>query len=1060
MVNYKTPKIRKSIVSKIYFNNSVTFTTTDNKIGFFQEVIQRTMLYVKKNKSLDILGVCDVTNCLFTLTELFEKMNLLNSDVCINDKNHVLETLQSVNNELSALFKMYGTESFEDLISICFGSTIEIMPNNGKFELLKKYFHPINYKIINCSSDCELPPKNFDCFEIENSVKNFNTKVYGIKMCITNSSSDNYMLVYGLVDDVIIDLMQNKYISLLQTKIMNELPDEPQFHEETFTRFMTSLMLKDYLINTTKDIYNKYSGYLNSVKDIKQKQISCFVKEFISTDIFFKRLYLIQLLIKSENYENQYLAYLLYDLLSNPDTNGNIDSHEQVMLFDSFPWRLKQYFKNAMKNTVKYTNELSNFDVNKIPMEQQICRLNVPDSVKEKAMTKLKEIKPKSDDNGSKARQYLDGLMKIPFQIYKREPILNLMNVVRLEFKELCKNNTMFNIVCKEKYTSLEIISHLKTLDEKKPLLINVSEKIVNYERDKLVKFSKMINVYITNNSIKYPKIAVSAKSKTEIKSFILNFLKTDSQYGVDLNEKISQLCLQSTPTESASSIINSGLSNIRLNLTTIKTYMQNVKKTLDDSIHSHNNAKKQIERIIGQWINGEHDGYCFGFEGPPGVGKTTLAKRGISNCLKDEIGGLRPFAMIQMGGDSNGSTLNGHNYTYVGSTWGSIVQILIDKKCMNPIIFIDEIDKISKTENGKEIIGILTHLLDPSQNECFQDKYFSGIDIDVSKVLFILSYNDVDAIDKILLDRIHRVKFGSLTLDDKSVIAKNYIMPEILKKMGMDDVIRIDEDVLKFVIDEYTCEPGVRKLKELLFEIVGEINLCSLKDELNETDIPIIVTIEDIKCKYFKTKREIKTKKINNVSKIGIINGLWANSQGKGGTLPIQAKMFPCDKFLELKLTGSQGDVMRESMNVALTMAWNLTDEKAKINVKELCDRTKEYGVHVHCPDCSTPKNGPSALVAITVVIYSLFASKKIKGNIGVTGEMTMDGDVTEIGGLDLKFLGGIKAGIMEFIYPSENERDYTEFMEKHADTEFIKNIKFHPVDTIYEVFNIIFDD
>lgn len=1056
MVNYKTPKNRKSIVSKIYFNNQVTFTTTDNKIVFFQEVIQRTLLYVKKNKSLDLLGVCDVTNCLFTLTELFEKMKLLTTDVYINDKNLVLETLQSVNNELSALFKMYGTELFEDLISICFGTTIETTPNNGKLELLKKYFHPIYYKIINCSTDSEIPPKNFDCFEIENSVKNFNTKVYGIKMCITNSTSENYMLVYGMVDDVIIDLMQNKYVLALQTKIMNELPVDQHYHEETFKRFMSSLMLKDYLINNTKDIYNKYSGYLNSVKDIKHKQISCFVKEFMSADIFFKRLYLIQLLVKSENYENQYLAYLLYDLLSNPDTSGNIDSHEQIILFDSFPWRLKQYFKTAMKNTVKYTNELSNFDVNKIPMEQQICLLNVSDSVKEKAMSKLKEIKPKSDDNGSKARQYLDGLMKIPFQIYKREPILNLMNEVRVEFKELCKHNSNLNIEIKEKYTSLEIIKHLKTLDEKKMQTADIFEKIVKYERSDLVKISKIINVYIVNNSIKYPKIAVSTKSKPDIKSYIINFLETNNQYADDLNEKINKLCLQ----PSASGLLKSCVSNIRLKITTIKTYMQTVKKTLDDSIHSHNNAKKQIERIIGQWINGEHDGYCFGFEGPPGVGKTTLAKRGISNCLKDEGGGLRPFAMIQMGGDSNGSTLNGHNYTYVGSTWGSIVQILIDKKCMNPIIFIDEIDKISKTENGKEIIGILTHLLDPSQNECFQDKYFSGIDIDVSKVLFILSYNDVDAIDKILLDRIHRVKFGSLTLDDKLVIAKSYIMPEILKKMGMDDVIQIDENVMKFIIDEYTCEPGVRKLKELLFEIVGEINLCSLKDEMAETDIPIIVTIEDIKLKYFKTKREMKTKKISSESKIGIINGLWANSQGKGGTLPIQSKMFPCDKFLELKLTGSQGDVMKESMNVALTMAWNLTDESTKLRVNKICEQTREYGVHVHCPDCSTPKNGPSALVAITVVIYSLFALKKIKGNVGVTGEMTMDGDVTEIGGLDLKFLGGIKAGITEFIYPSENERDYIEFMEKHAGTDFIKNIKFHPVNTIYEVFDIIFDD
>ena len=137
---------------------------------------------------------------------------------------------------------------------------------------------------------------------------------------------------------------------------------------------------------------------------------------------------------------------------------------------------------------------------------------------------------------------------------------------------------------------------------------------------------------------------------------------------------------------------------------------------------------------------------------GAPGIGKTSLARKGLAYCLKDADGTTRPFSFIALGGSSNGSTLSGHNYTYVGSTWGRIVDILMENKCMNPIIFIDELDKVSKTENGKEIIGILTHLIDPTQNESFQDKYFSGIDIDMSKALFIFSYNDVSVIDKILI--------------------------------------------------------------------------------------------------------------------------------------------------------------------------------------------------------------------------------------------------------------------------------------------------------------------
>jgi ATP-dependent Lon protease len=429
-----------------------------------------------------------------------------------------------------------------------------------------------------------------------------------------------------------------------------------------------------------------------------------------------------------------------------------------------------------------------------------------------------------------------------------------------------------------------------------------------------------------------------------------------------------------------------------------------------------------------------------------------------LSDCLKDDEGNSRPFAMIQMGGDSNGSTIHGHNYTYVGSTWGSIVQILIDKKCMNPIIFIDEVDKISKTEHGKEIVGILTHLLDPAQNDCFQDKYFTGIDLDLSKALFILSYNDVDAIDKILLDRIHRIKFESLSIEDKLVISNSHILPEVYKKMGLEDMIYFSNEVLKFIIEEYTSESGVRKLKEVLFEIVGEINLDILKKLTYDIELPIKISIEDVKNKYFKDKHEVKHKKIHTENKIGVINGLWANSLGKGGVIPIQSNFYPADKFLSLKLTGMQGDVMKESMNVALTLAWNLTKTEVKNELREKHSNILS-GVHIHCPEGAVHKDGPSAGTAITTTIYSLFNDLKIKHNIAITGEISLDGFITEIGGLDLKILGAIKAGVNEILFPVENKKDFDKFFDKYKDDELIKDIKFYPVNQIQEVFDIVFE-
>ena len=205
----------------------------------------------------------------------------------------------------------------------------------------------------------------------------------------------------------------------------------------------------------------------------------------------------------------------------------------------------------------------------------------------------------------------------------------------------------------------------------------------------------------------------------------------------------------------------------------------------------------------------------------------------------------------------------------------------------MNPIIFIDELDKVSRTEHGKEIIGILTHLVDTTQNMSFQDKYFNGIDLDMSKVLFIFSYNDVSLIDRILLVRIHRIKFDYLTIIDKQNIVRKFILPEIFSNMGIEDIITFTDDVITYIIDNFTNEAGVRKLKEILFEIVSEINLRILKESENY-DLPIEINKKNVD-KYLKNRIKVTRKIIHTENQVGVINGLWANSLGLGGIIPIQ---------------------------------------------------------------------------------------------------------------------------------------------------------------------------
>ena len=233
-----------------------------------------------------------------------------------------------------------------------------------------------------------------------------------------------------------------------------------------------------------------------------------------------------------------------------------------------------------------------------------------------------------------------------------------------------------------------------------------------------------------------------------------------------------------------------------------------------------------QIMQILGQLItNPSSIGTAVAIHGPPGSGKTSLVKEGISKILN------RPFAFIALGGATDSSFLEGHSYTYEGSLWGKIVQILIESKSMNPVIYFDELDKISDTPKGEEIAGILTHLTDSSQNSQFHDKYFAEIDFDLSKCLFIFSYNEEANISPILLDRMYKIKTGGYSTKEKIHIVNNYLSPTIGKQMAFsnNDII-INDDVLMYIIEKFTMEEkGVRNVKRCIEIIYSKLNLFRL---------------------------------------------------------------------------------------------------------------------------------------------------------------------------------------------------------------------------------------
>ena len=1082
----------------------------EEKLEYFKKVIDDIAKGLNYYSGLQIMTYNEHNNA---FSALEKTLNIINS---INYEN-IIDELQYINNSISSIIKNYGCYSFEDIINICLACNfaeknfINDLNLSDKYKLLVKHLHPLNYNIINWTATNQAIAKanananakpnaisklkiidektllecdSLECFDLARTNTNFIIKVHGIKVIIHDSKNQKTLVINCLCDDLLALNNSNKFIinkkeSIAKYITANGLSASNCYNADLWNNFLNNYSLKELLVYSPCDLYNKYSASVNQIAVYSQKTLEMLVQDFISFDLYNQRAMLIQLLLINNKADNLYIAYILYDILSN-DKSASVN--DQIKIYNSLNWNCKKHLKNALQKTVEYTNELLNFETAKIPLEQSIYFMKANINVKEKALQKLKEIKSKSEDTGSKARQYLDGLLKIPFAIYKEEEILkikyeisSLLNSIINPLKDsnflllsanrdisnilttihsMKNNNNIININIIEKISANKVVITNE-------LLMLIAEYIEHNKKKITAPLLKSLKLTLTPSDYD-KKIFLKANLLTFIKSLYLNPNNINAIN--EINEvTINEVTINEVTTnelllffkEHISSDYYDYLFSIEKHINQINrkngeiiAYMNDFNNILDSAVYGHKKAKLQIERIVGQWINGESSGYCFGFEGLPGIGKTSLAQKGLAHCLKDKNNKPRPFSLIALGGSSNGSILEGHNYTYVGSTWGKIVDILMEHKCMNPIIFIDELDKVSKTEHGKELIGILTHLIDSTQNTHFQDKYFSNIDLDLSKVLFIFSYNDVELLDKILLDRIHRIKFDILTLDDKLIIARDYLLPELYAKFHFDEIVIFEEQELRFIIEHYTNESGVRKLKEVLFEIISSLNLMLLKNN-KCYELPFKITsdfIEDLLRDRFK----ISYLTIVSEPKVGIINGLWANSYGNSGIIHIESSFFHSTNFLELKLTGLQGDIMKESMAVAKTLAYNLLSTKEKNAITKELEKSKMQGIHIHVPEGATPKDGPSAGAAITLVLYSLLSKRKIRNNIAITGEICLQGNITAIGGLDLKILGGLRAGVTTFYYPKANAKDYKLFYEKYEKN--MSKIKFVELENIVQ--------
>ncbi len=430
-------------------------------------------------------------------------------------------------------------------------------------------------------------------------------------------------------------------------------------------------------------------------------------------------------------------------------------------------------------------------------------------------------------------------------------------------------------------------------------------------------------------------------------------------------------------------------------------------------------------------------------FSGPPGVGKTSLANS-IATALK------RPLIRIALGGLEDVNELRGHRRTYVGAMPGRITQGLIDAKKMNPVIVLDEIDKVSRSQRGDPTAALL-EILDPEQNSEFRD-YYLNFNLDLSNAIFIATANDVGRIPAPLRDRMEFISVSSYTPQEKLEIASRYLIPQEVKKHGLKkSELSISKPALKELIHSYTREAGVRNLRRRIADLSRKVAKEILQNP--KTD-KVSVTLKNLKTFFDKSVFEIE--KTDKVPVVGVVNGLAWTAVG-GDVLKIESIRIKGKGTMQL--TGSLGDVMKESARIAMSVVKTLIDtRKLKIDLKNIPTTFKEkeegvnldasevykrYDLHIHVPDGATPKDGPSAGIAMCSVIASILSSRKIRSEIAMTGEVSLSGDVLPIGGLKEKLIAAHKAGMTKVLIPAKNyERDLEDIPQEVQDAMEIMGV------------------
>ena len=450
-------------------------------------------------------------------------------------------------------------------------------------------------------------------------------------------------------------------------------------------------------------------------------------------------------------------------------------------------------------------------------------------------------------------------------------------------------------------------------------------------------------------------------------------------------------------------------------------------RKVLDREHYGLQKVKERILELLAvRKLNTEVKGQIVCLVGPPGVGKTSIA-HSIADCMG------RKFARMSLGGVHDEAEIRGHRRTYIGAMPGRIISAINSAKSSNPVILLDEIDKLAGDYKGDPSSALL-EVLDPEQNRTFKDNYID-IPFDLSEVLFITTANDASTIPGPLYDRMDVIELPSYTRTEKFNIAKRHLLPKQLKNNGLDGKVSMTSGALYEIIDGYTREAGVRNLERTITSVLRK---CAQKIAAGETEK---ISVSGTMVKSLLGPEKVKPTFISRADSVGIANGLAWTSVG-GEMLPVEVAVIP-NGTGKIEITGSLGDVMKESAQLAVTYA--------RVHAEEYGiapDRFKNTDLHIHAPEGAVPKDGPSAGVTLTTALVSALSGIPVRHDLAMTGEITLHGNVLPIGGLKEKSMAAFREGISTVLIPKENATDLYE-----VDAEVKEKIHFIPVERLSQV-------